>query len=315
MTPGDRRLRAALVALLSPRVAAFEAGFAAARNGLSARRVHGARVAARSLRSVLATLDGALHAGLAAAARAELRELARLLAAPREADVRSQWLLARADRAGLPGRQRERLAAALERDRREARRACRATLAEPATAARLARLGQNLKDPRLVRRRAGLPGLLRQRLRRRWKRLLRTISAAPEEAEALHEVRLRAKHVRYATEALLPLLGADAVEPIVRLRRLQACLGDHQDGADALRWLDAHGDVLDPAAAKALRRLIRRRMRRQVREFRRLGEELEWPAALRPREGSRRVRRRCPPGGRGFGARARRAVGRPAASR
>ncbi|WP_017558202.1 CYTH and CHAD domain-containing protein [Nocardiopsis baichengensis] len=74
--------------------------------------------------------------------------------------------------------------------------------------------------------------------------------------EAWHEVRKAAKRVRYAASASEPVLGT----PAARLRRwaanLQEVLGDHQDGAAALRFIEVSGGRVaaaapDPVAASA----------------------------------------------------------------
>jgi CHAD domain-containing protein len=87
-------------------------------------------------------------------------------------------------------------------------------------------------------------------VRKPWRRLARTVAALPDEPadDELHQVRLRAKQVRYAAHAVAPVVGEPAVRLADRAKALQQVLGDHQDAVAATTWLqDA---VTDGAGAE-----------------------------------------------------------------
>lgn len=276
----DARLRLALCAMLRERGAGLAAELAGALRSVPVERVHRARVAARSLRSILGTLDGALDPALAERVGEDLRAVGKALGPIREADVRRAWLLELAEETALPAARRRALEAALRRDCAAARRAFRAHARSPEFAARRDRLEAALGDRRLVTGRDDLRPWLVRRLRRRWRRLLRKLDAGEADADALHALRLRGKHARYATEALLPLLGADPAPAVRPLKKLQACLGDHRDAQDALAWLESLPEPARSALLERLRAPIRRRMKARLRQFRRLRHTLAVPKSL-----------------------------------
>ena len=81
-----------------------------------------------------------------------------------------------------------------------------------------------------------------------WKKLRRAVDALdvdPPDA-ALHEVRIRAKRARYATEAVAPAIGRDARRLAKRIADVQDVLGEHQDAVVAEQWLR---DQLGPTAS------------------------------------------------------------------
>lgn len=103
---------------------------------------------------------------------------------------------------------------------------------------------------------------------------------------ALHEVRKKAKRVRYAAEAAVGLLGPGAERLADAARRLQVELGEHQDGVVARRQLTAlalqarqHGEdeftygrlhALEETTALRVERQVaaaHRRWRREARRF------------------------------------------------
>jgi CHAD domain-containing protein len=76
-------------------------------------------------------------------------------------------------------------------------------------------------------------------VRRPWKKLRRAVDALdddPADSE-LHEVRIRAKRTRYATEAVAPAIGRDAKRFAKRVSAVQDTLGEHQDAVVAEEWL------------------------------------------------------------------------------
>ncbi len=278
MTSAGTRLATALPALLVDRHARFEQALAGVLRDAAPEHVHRCRVVARGLRSIAGTLDGALAARRGAALRGDLKTLAGMLGPMREADVRRAWLLGLAARERLAPGLREPLAAALDRECAATRRRFGRRAGTADFAACRARVAGAVADPRLFERPGPeLQPLLLRRLRKRWKRLLATLAGAPLDTEALHAVRLRCKHARYATEALVELCGGDAGRLVKPLRRLQACLGDHRDALEARLWLESLGAPLGPALLARLDAPIRKRLGRRLREYRRLRES----AALR----------------------------------
>jgi CHAD domain-containing protein len=281
-TADEARLRAALAALLRDRHATLEEALSTAARGAAAERVHRSRVVARGLRSIVGTLDGAIDARIAESLREDLRVLGHALGPVREADVRRDWLLGLAGEAGLPPRLLQPLTAVLDRQCAAARKAFRRRAGMPEFRARRQRIAAALSGRTLVARpQEGLRPLLARRLRRRWKRVLAALAAADGDADALHAIRLRAKHARYATEALLPLLDGDPGPLVKPLKRLQGALGDHRDGLDARSWLASLGEPLGPALLARLEEPIRARLRKRWREYRRLRRAAAMPKAMK----------------------------------
>jgi CHAD domain-containing protein len=76
-----------------------------------------------------------------------------------------------------------------------------------------------------------LPPLARRAGRRLAREVtaLEAAEAGPERDRRYHEARKQAKRVRYAAEALIPLLGDDAVALVAFAEQAQNLLGEHQD--------------------------------------------------------------------------------------
>jgi CHAD domain-containing protein len=55
--------------------------------------------------------------------------------------------------------------------------------------------------------------------------------------EALHEIRIRAKRMRYAAEAVAGVIGKPARQLAAAVAELQGVLGDMQDAVVAEEWL------------------------------------------------------------------------------
>ena len=74
---------------------------------------------------------------------------------------------------------------------------------------------------------------------RPWRRLERMVATLPESPsdEALHQVRIRAKRVRYAAELAAPVVGGPAPRFARALAALQDDLGEVHDAAVAEQWL------------------------------------------------------------------------------
>jgi CHAD domain-containing protein len=98
-----------------------------------------------------------------------------------------------------------------------------------------------------------LPKLLERdarRLLRAAKAARRTSGGAARE-EALHEVRKKAKRLRYAAESTTPLLGERSKRLAKRAKKVQDALGAHQDTVESRAWLEDLASRVDGDAALA----------------------------------------------------------------
>jgi CHAD domain-containing protein len=88
-------------------------------------------------------------------------------------------------------------------------------------------------------------------VRKRWKQFDRAIKGfgrRPTAAE-LHQVRIRSKRLRYATEAVAPAAGKQAWKFAKDAAKIQDALGELNDAAVIGGWLAATADRLDGPAA------------------------------------------------------------------
>ncbi len=95
-----------------------------------------------------------------------------------------------------------------------------------------------------------VPGLVR----RPWHKLAKQVKKLdPDPPDAqLHEIRIRTKRVRYAAEAVAPIVGKQARAFARAAAGLQEVLGDLNDAVVAARWLEEWGEQhRDPAEARA----------------------------------------------------------------
>ena len=225
----------------------------AARLGTDPEGVHQARVAARRLRSDLKTFEPLLDSEWSADLQSRLRWLIDELGAVRDNDVlRSKLsdIVARhpeIDDAAARGvfhqvqlerrRERRRLLRHLGDDRAtELLDHLVAASAAPATVKRAARPASDVM-PKLVRK--------------RWKRLDRAIEAVGRRPTAveLHKIRILAKRLRYATEAVAPAARKQASKFAKDAATIQDALGELNDAAVIGAWLKATADRLDGPAA------------------------------------------------------------------
>ncbi|KAA2264028.1 CHAD domain-containing protein [Solihabitans fulvus] len=193
--------------------------------------LHQMRVAVRRLRAVLAVASDELAADWAAGLRAELRWLGQTLGPVRDADVLLDALLTEA--AGFPPKEQaavESLLATLRTERKQARKRLRLALRSP----RYTRLLRSVASAE-----AGVLGtpdapplhILDRPLRA----LRRAVDRAGEHPsdEALHEIRIKGKRLRYTAELVAPVGGKAARELVAATRALQEVLGAHQDSVVA----------------------------------------------------------------------------------
>jgi CHAD domain-containing protein len=89
------------------------------------------------------------------------------------------------------------------------------------------------------------------------RRAVRALGPEPSD-EALHEVRIRAKRLRYASEAVAPAVGNPAVALARAAADLQGVLGDFHDAIVAEEWLRASTQGASTAQALAAGQLIAR---------------------------------------------------------
>jgi CHAD domain-containing protein len=81
--------------------------------------------------------------------------------------------------------------------------------------------------------------VLPQLVRKPWRRVVRAINELEPDPpdEALHEIRIRAKRLRYACEAVAVVVGKPAVRLAKDAAALQGVLGDQHDAVVAEEWL------------------------------------------------------------------------------
>jgi CHAD domain-containing protein len=208
--------------------------------------VHQARVASRRMRSDLRTLQGFVDPEWSASLRVDLGRLGGELGAVRDAEVLIQRLRSRLGR--LPTedvRVAERLIGGLERTRAEARSRLLASMRGLAYMDLLDRLVDAARSPALVEELAERPAteVLGAVMERPWQHLRNTVEglSASSPDEEYHAARIRAKRVRYASEAVAPVFGKPARGFAAAAAALQDALGEHQDAVIAEAWLRQAG--------------------------------------------------------------------------
>jgi CHAD domain-containing protein len=106
-----------------------------------------------------------------------------------------------------------------------------------------------------------LPGLVRTP----WRHLRRAVAALGDDPpdDALHEVRIRAKRLRYAGEAAAPVIGKPAKQLAAAVAEVQGVLGDMQDAVVAEEWLRKTAMSGPPSQAVVAGILIARQRQQQ----------------------------------------------------
>jgi CHAD domain-containing protein len=227
-----------------------------------AEAVHQARVATRRLRSDLRTFEPWLDTAWAENLRAELRWLGSELGDVRDLDVMRARL--RGDLATFPAASAEaaeRVLRRLDADRAAARATLRTMMREPRYTALVDAVAAAAIEPKLApnaRRKARRE--LRAPVRRRWRALRRAVDGLGPQPpdEALHEVRIHAKRVRYAAEAVAPVFGKPARRFAARAAAVQDVLGDQHDAVVAVAWIAKTAEECTPTEAYALGMLAER---------------------------------------------------------
>ncbi len=207
--------------------------------------VHQMRVALRRLRSAVAMFRRFLECPELEAANAGLKALSARLGPTRDWDV-FLGETAPAVSAVFPNEPKlARLIAAGERRRRE----CHAALCEFLGSAEFRRLGIALSwlagartwypaQPEGADQPVSLRDFAAGVLDRRLRKMVRTDDLAALEAAELHQLRLKAKRMRYAAEIFAPLYSGKAPRRFIhRLSQLQDALGQLNDRATAEKLL------------------------------------------------------------------------------
>lgn len=242
------------------------------RLGEDTEALHDMRVAVRRLRALLR----AFGEGFPAAARrrfdAELRWLGQVLGSVRDLDVQLAQLTK--DAAAAPPRQRvglEGLRNYLGDERARRRAQMLEALESPRYLELIAGLDRFAARP--ARRGGSVPGAApvaaagRRAIRKAYKRLVKRGDKARAEPtpEDLHELRIRAKRVRYLLEFVSDLSGKLGARLVRRVVRLQDLLGDYHDAvvaADAVQhYVEAHGAAEKPGTLLALGALVNGHLR------------------------------------------------------
>jgi CHAD domain-containing protein len=229
------------------------------RLGGDAEAVHQARVAVRRLRSNLRAFGPYLDREWVVGLRDELKALGGRLGGLRDADVMSERLLERIDAMRGGAARAADVVRALESRRRRTRRELIVALDEPEYVDLLERLVAASQAPVLSAGEAPRGGALVQAVLVPPAGRLRTsvgrLGESPAD-EALHRVRIDAKGLRYAAEAVGPVAGR-AVARLERAARLvQDVLGEHQDAVVAATWLRSRAArTAAPAPWRALERM------------------------------------------------------------
>jgi CHAD domain-containing protein len=233
--------------------------------------VHQARVAARRLRSDLRTFRSAVEAEVAQPLRAELRWLGGVLGEVRDADVLLEHLRGAVER--LPtddGPAADALLARLGAERDRATRRARRVLDSGRYVDLVEALALAADEPPVLADAAvpaaeALPGIVR----RPWKHLQKAVESfghdQPSDAQ-LHELRIRAKRLRYAADVAVPVIGKPARRLAKAAAALQGTLGELQDAVVAEAWLRQAAVTTDEAIAAGLLVAAQRDRRRRARE-------------------------------------------------
>ena len=243
-------------------VAAYLAGHVAVLRehdaGLRGETVHRLRIAARRLRSALTTYRPMFEPGAVDALREELRWLGGELSGARDSEVLRSHLDALVTDEP-PATVHTTLRRRIDDDLAQAHRRAHAVAVEAVASERYRRLVRSLdaviQAPALrpkasKRARKALPKLLERdarRLRRAAKAARRSHGHATRD-ETLHEVRKKAKRLRYAAESAAPVLGKRGRRLATRAKKVQDALGAHQDTVASRAWLEeltarAEGDA------------------------------------------------------------------------
>jgi len=228
------------------------------RSGENVESLHDMRVAVRRLRAGLRTMQAGLPEALCVQLRDELRWLGEVLGAVRDLDVQIDRVAAFG--ASVPAALRGSFAEFHEYLARR-RDAQRATMLAELDSRRYGQLLQRLERfaggrTRVVGVSAGrVPAIAiaADGLTRAYRKLLkqgRAVQGAPL-PEELHQLRIRAKRLRYPLEFFGAVAGKPAARAARRLARLQDLLGTYNDSVVAAEFVQGYVDAVETELPKS----------------------------------------------------------------
>ena len=195
--------------------------------------VHQMRVAARRLRSMLRTFGTLFEPTSAEALRVELAWMASELGLIRDTEVMLKRLINDAKTLDPNSKLiKEAITPWLEDRLSGARSSALAALRSDRHVYLLEDLVRAANDP-LVANEAFLPceEILPPLVAREWKALRKAVEGLTLETASVvwHRARIKAKHARYAVEAMAPIFGTEVENFANELAKVTEVLGDHQD--------------------------------------------------------------------------------------
>jgi CHAD domain-containing protein len=249
--------------------------------------VHQMRVAARRLRSAMATFAPLLDAETCATLREELRWLASELGAIRDTEVMIERLDAHAEQLEQP-EDRERARAILDTVLTRRLSAARSSALAALRSDRHQLLVDDLmslaiETPVTDAAYSRCDEVLLPLVGRTWRKLERAIDALEIDAPSVtwHEARIKAKRARYAAESVSRIFGRRMERFADVLADVTEVLGDHQDAHVAqgiIREVAGYADV-DGTTGLALGLLHEFEADEEIRDRLRFGDL--WPQARR----------------------------------
>lgn len=219
------------------------------RIGTDPEALHDMRVAVRRLRAIVRTLHDGFPAALGASLREDLRWLGRELGPVRDFDVQIERVTAFA--AAVPPSLRTSFDEFLGhlRARRDAERRIMLTSLDGRRYQQLLLKLERFADgrTRVVKAEPGTrlaAELAAEKLTKTYRKVIRkgrAVGPLPT-PEQLHELRIRAKRLRYVLEFFGSIAGKPAVRAARRLARLQDLLGAYNDSVTAASFVQAYVD-------------------------------------------------------------------------
>jgi CHAD domain-containing protein len=205
--------------------------------------VHKARVAIRKLRSHLHTFTPVFDKAWATDLRERLQWLQDALAPVRDADVFDERMHALAQR--LPHADIERaneLLETLDAQIKEQHDQLRERLRDKHYVELLDDLVNAVRAPLFTHdpnddAERCMPAIM-DRVYKKTRKAVREAGLQPSD-RAIHRIRIKSKHLRYASEAFANVIGKEAEKYAARVERLQEMLGEQHDGVVALHRLRA----------------------------------------------------------------------------
>ncbi len=226
--------------------------------------VHQARVATRRLRSDLKTFATVLDPVWAGHVRDDLRWAGAVLGKVRDVDVLEHRLeLVSSDSTGEDDAGRSQLRGRLMEQRRQAVVDLAAALGEERYLRLLDRLHAASSRPPIVDQQSGedgpgpgstdlarrsMPGLVARSWHPLDKKARKATRHHPTDGD-LHQIRIKAKQVRYASELAASVTGKLPRRTAGLAKKLQSVLGDHHDAVTAEAWLAAEARRSTPEAS------------------------------------------------------------------